>query len=150
MVTVMGARWMQAKKIKMARERRAWAKPYTIKNSAGPNWHNRTIARNISLDLSEEVRLRNEAATRKPRIPDITEVRKEIPDPFFNVIVDNPYHRCRVYWNSTRTKFILQYVLWWKGEVRISIAYPSFTRANYVFQTERVRWRITKKFTPSS
>ena len=147
----MVARWLQSKLAKRARERRAWAKPYSIKNSTGPNWHNGTQARETPVDpdtflQAERVeRLRKRSVNAQgqdvSRIPDIRDIRKEIPDPFFIVVVDTPYHRCRIYWNSQRTVFILQYVLWRQKTVKISIAYPTFTRAVYVFQTDRVRWR---------
>lgn len=141
----MVARWMQSKLLKQRRERRAWAKPYSIK-TAGPNWSNGRQAKDISLDLNLERRLANEKATRVSRVPDITEVRKQIPDPYFVVVTDTPFHRCRMYWNGERTKFILQYVLWRTKEVRISITYPTSTRAMFVWMEDKVRWRIIKPF----
>lgn len=144
----MTARWMQAKKLKQARERRAWAKQYSIKNSAGPNWHNGKIARDGSLDLGEEVRLRNEANTRKARVPDISEIRQIMPDAiFFSTPCDTPYHRCRLFYNpKTRSTYILQYVIWDQHIAKLSFAYPTAQRAWQAFITKQVMWRKTLSF----
>lgn len=142
----MVAQWARPKYIKMARERKAWAKPYSMKSSVGPNWANGKIMTDTPLDLTEEVRIKNEKATRTYRVPDITEVRKEIPDPFFICVISTPKHRCRIFYNSQRTVFILQYVRWHDQIVKISIAYPTFTRAMQVWVEDRVRWRSSHTF----
>ncbi len=149
----MTARWMQAKIIKQRRERRAWAKPYSIKNSAGPNWHNGKIAKDTSLDVTEEIRLNNlkkvynAKGEEVNRIPDITEIRREIPDALFvTTPCDTPHHRCRIYFDPRMTKYILQYVVWPKHQARISIAYPTAHIAWFRFLEDRVRWRKTIDF----
>lgn len=149
----MVARWMQAKRIKQARERKAWSKPYSIKSSAGPNWHNGWAARNAPLDVDEERRIANlrrvldAHGNDVSRIPEITDIRKTIPDPFFTTTpCDTPHHRCRIFYNSRRTVYILQYVLWSENKVKLSIAYPTAMRAWNAFITDRAIWRKTLRF----
>lgn len=145
----MVARWMQAKLIKRKRERRAWAKPMSIKGSS-PNWSNGVQYRDAPLDLNLEIQTRNEQETRKYRIPelsDLTEVRRDIDDPLFITPISNPAHRLRVYYNSGHTCFILQWVEWRKRQVRLSLSYPTFTMAYQRWIEDRVRWKSPKIFT---
>ena len=142
----MVAVWMRAKRIKIARERRSWARAYTVKGSAGVNWHNGQQMRETSLDINEEIRARNESNTRKQPVPDISAIRKEIPDPFFVLLTNTPFHRCKMFYDLRDRKFILQWVDWRKKEARISITYGSPYRAKLAWQEDRVRWRKTIQF----
>lgn len=147
----MVARWMQPKIIKMRRERRAWARPLSIRGSAGPNWSNGKQYRDdTSLDLSLETQTRNEQMTRKmpvPELADLSDVRRDINDPLFVNLIDNPLQRVRLYFNSQRTVFILQRVQWRKHEVCLSLTYPSATIAYQRYLEDRVRWKSPKKLT---
>lgn len=144
----MVARWMQPKIIKIRRERRAWARPFTIKGSS-PNYANGKQYKETSLDLSEETIVTNERATRKmpvPELRDLTEVRRELNDPLFVQPLDNPIQRLRIYYNSRHTCFILQWVEWRHQRVSISITYPTFTIAYQHWIEDRTRWKHIHKF----
>lgn len=139
----MATGWMQPKIIKLRRERRAWSRPFTIK-SFGPNWQNGTQYKEHPLDVTEEKIAEYEKSTRRQPIPDISEVRKNIDDPLFRVVIDNSRHRCRIFFNSRMDKFILQWVDWSKKEVRISVAYPTASRALQVWNNDLVIWRVKR------
>jgi len=142
---------MQPKLIKMSRERRAWSRPLSVRGSS-PNWANGNQFRDTPLDLGVEVQARNESATRKQRIPELSElkeVRREINDPLFVQPLDNPVQRMRVYYNSKHEVFIIQWVQWRLKKVSISISYPSFGRAYQRWLEDRVRWRVHKDFNSS-
>ena len=145
----MVARWAQPKYIKMARGRRAWAKPYSMKSSVGPNWANGKIMTdapdNSAAFLAAEAAAENIRTMNRGRIPDIKEIREDIKDPLFVVPINTPTQRLRMFYNSEHNVFILQWVHWRKGFVKISVKYPTNTRALQVWQEDRVRWRISRK-----
>lgn len=146
----MPARWMQPKLIKLARERRAWARPMSIRGSAGPNWSNGTQYRDAPLDLNVETQVRNEMNTRKmpvPELADLTDIRRDINDPLFVQPLSTPVQRLRIYFNSQHTVYILQWVLWRKKEVRLSYTFPTANVAYQRWLEDRVRWKSPKTIT---
>jgi hypothetical protein len=66
---------------------------------------------------------------------------EDIRDPFFVTIVENSRQRCRVYFNSGMTCYILQWVDYRKMKVHLSITYPSSTRAIQVWIEDKVTWK---------
>jgi hypothetical protein len=146
----MPARWLQAKTIKLKKQRRAWARPLSVKSGIQPNRdvikQYQETAKGLG-KLIAEVRFPNVAPGRKEimdRLKDddfLREIIYDIKDPFFVNIVDNARHRCRLYFNSGMSCFILQYMQWDKGRAKISISYPSSTRALEVWNTENVIWK---------
>lgn len=147
----MPARWMQPKLIKMKRERRAWARPLSVRGSGGPNWQNGTQYRNdTSLDLNVEIQVRNEMNTRKmavPELADLSDIRRNINDPLFVQPLSTPTQRLRIYFNSQHTVYILQWVQWRKKEVRLSYTFPTANQAYQRWLEDRVRWKSPKPIT---
>jgi hypothetical protein len=135
----MPARWLQAKVIKLKKERRAWARKYSIPSGIQAN---REVVRQYQDTVKGlgkeigEVRFPNVAAGRHelmlryqtPGDP-LRGIIEDIRDPMFVKLVDNSRQRCRVYFNSGMTVFILQWVDWRKRVVRLSRPFASSTEA---------------------
>lgn len=137
-------RVLEAKKLKERKRR------FKLPRSGGVVWANGAAIYAGSLDLSKEIQARNEAMTRKDRIPelsDLADVRRNIDDPMFTQPLNNPAQRLRIYFNSQRTVFILQWVEWRKRQVRISITYPTASLAYQRWVEDRVRWKSPKTIT---
>jgi hypothetical protein len=151
----MGARWMQQKVAKQRRERRAWARPFTVRASAGPVWANNAQVRDGSLDLNLETRVRNEAATRKPHVPSLADLHEQLPinEKYcinYVVLKNTPFHRCQLYFTGRMDKFVIRWIDWRRGIVRLSIAYPTAYRAKLSWLSDRTRWRKSFPLTKSS
>ena len=82
-----------------------------------------------------------------PELADLSDVRRNIDDPLFVQPISTPLQRMRIYFNSQRTVFILQWVRWREKEVRLSIAYPSASVAYQRWVEDRVRWKSPKTIT---
>lgn len=145
--------WMKVKQAKARRQaaKRAWARPLSVKSGIQPN---REVVRQyqdtvkgLGVEIAE-VRFPNVAPGRR-EIMDRLKIAGDplrgiltgISDPLFVTIVDNSRQRCRLYWNSKMTCFILQLVNWDKEWVRLSITYATSDRAKHVWMTDQVTWK---------
>lgn len=147
----MPSSWLKPKLIKLKRERRAWAKPLAVKSGAQGNREvikqYQDTVKGLGLEIAQ-VRFPNVAAGRKelmlryntPGDP-LRGIIEDIRDPFFVSIVDNSRQRCRIYFNSGMSVYILQWVDWRKSKVHLSITYPSSTRAIQVWMEDKVVWK---------
>lgn len=147
----MPARWMQAKLIKRAKERRAWARPLSVKSGIQPNRDVIAQYQRTAKGLGEEearTRFPNVAPGRKDINDRIDEILQHFDDPLFFCVLDNNFHRVRVYFNSRRNSFILQWVNWKERVVRISIIYTSQDRARQLWEQDRVTWKVKRNLPP--
>jgi hypothetical protein len=84
----------------------------------------------------------------QPKKKDINDRLEEIlsvfDDPLFITLIENIYQRCRLYFNSQHTCYILQHVDWKTREVRISITYANRDRAVQVWTKSQVAWKYKK------
>lgn len=144
----MPARWMQAKLIKRARERRAWARPLSVKSGIQPNRDVIQQYQRTAKGLGVE-----EARTRFPNVAPgkvdirdrIEEILEHFNDPLFVCVLENSVQRVRLYFNSQRNQFILQWVSWKERTVRISIIYNTQDRARMLWEQDRVTWKVKKR-----
>ena len=155
----MPARWMEAKKIKQRRERRAWSRPFTVKSGIIPNrgviQQYQATAKGLGLEEAK-TRFPNVAPGKhdiNERIDEIiegfrVEGQKRFDDPLFITVIDNTLQRCRVFFNSQKTCFILQHVSWKERVVRISISYANMDRAQQVWVQGKVTWRVKRLIRP--
>lgn len=133
------AGWMKAKVIKLKRQRRAWARPFTIKSGIQANREVVKQYQDTVKGLGKDI-----AEVRFPSIPagrhelmlryntpgdPLRGIIEDIRDPFFVTIVENARQRCRIYYNSQMTVYIIQWVNWREQRVRISHTYNSSARA---------------------
>lgn len=145
------AGWMKAKVIKLKRQRRAWAKPLAVKSGARPNpevvaQYQNTV-KGLGLEIAQ-VRFPNVAAGRHelmlryqtPGDP-LRGIIDDIRDPFFVTLVENSRQRCRIFYNSGMTCYIIQWADYRKGKVHLSITYPSSTHAIDAWMQGRVMWK---------
>lgn len=143
----MPARWMQAKLIKRAKERQAWARPLSVKSGIQPNRDVISQYQRTAKGLGQE-----EAKTRFPNVAPgkyeindrIEEILQHFNDPLFILVLENSFHRVRLYFNSRRDAFILQWVSWKERTVRISIVYTSQNRARQLWEQDKVTWKVKK------
>lgn len=147
----MPARWLQAKVIKRKKERRAWARPMSVKSGIQANREvvkqYQDTVKGLGKEIGE-VRFPNVAPGRHelmlryqtPGDP-LRGIIDDIRDPMFIKLVDNSRQRCRVYFNSGMTCFILQWVDWRKRIVYLSITYASSARAIDAWMTDKVKWK---------
>lgn len=143
----MPARWMEQKRNKQRRERRAWARPLSVKSGIVPNRQVIQQYQATAKGLGME-----EARTRFPNVAPgkyeinerIEEILSQFNDPLFICILENAVQRVRVFFNSKKTCFIFQQVSWKTREVRISITYPSMERAEQVYAQGKVCWKAKK------
>lgn len=134
--------------------RRAWAKPLSVKSGFVPNrivvqQYQETV-KGLGKEIAE-VRFPSVAPGKREMMDRIMTIGDslrgialDISDPLFVVIVNNSRQRCRLYWNSGMTVFILQWVHWDQGWVKISGTYSSSNMAKAAWEADRVIWK--KKF----
>jgi hypothetical protein len=102
--------------------------------------------RSGSLDIGKEIAARNEANTRKPHVPSLEELHAQLPIEQryclnYVVLKNTPFHRCQLFFTARMDKYIIRWIDWRRGIVRISIVYPTAYRAKFVWQNELTRWR---------
>lgn len=147
----MAAGWAKAKVIKLKKQRRAWARPFRVKSGIEPNREvvrqYQDTAKGLGKDIAQ-VRFPNIAPGRREMMDRINTIgdplrgiHTDIKDPLFVNIQNNTRQRCRLFWNSQLTVFILQWVHWEKGWVRLSIQYSNSAKAKSAWETDRVIWK---------
>lgn len=145
------AGWAKAKTLKLKRQRRAWARPFSVKSGIIRNREvieqYQNTAKGLGLEIAQ-VRFPNIAPGRREMMDRLqTEgdplrgILTDIKDPLFYSVVDNARQRCRLFYNSQLTCFVLQWVQWEKGLVRLSITYASAERAKNVWFSDTVTWK---------
>lgn len=143
----MGARWMEAKKLKQRKMRRAWARPLSIKSGIQPNREIIRQYQDTAKGLGQPIAraIYANVAPGKYDINDrIEEILSQFDDPLFVTIIENNYQRIRLFFNSEKTCWIIQHVNWRTREVRISITYRSKDRALQVWVQSKVVWKHKK------
>lgn len=150
----MANRVMAAKTLKMRRQRRAWARPFSIKSGIQPNretiqQYKRTAA---GLGLEEaRTRFPNVSPGKKDISDRIEEVLQHFNDPlFFDIFPENTYQRVRLFFNSRKTIFVIQHMNYKDNACRLSITYASAERAIQVWNTGKVIWKSRKEIPNSS
>jgi hypothetical protein len=143
--------WLKPKLIKLKRQRRAWARPLSVKSGIQPSREvirqYQDTAKGLGREIAE-VRFPNVAAGRHelmlryktPGDP-LRGIIDDIRDPFFVTLVENSRQRCRIYYNSGMTCYIIQWADYRKNKVHLSITYPSSARAIDVWMTGKVIWK---------
>lgn len=149
----MANRVMAAKKRKERKQRRAWARKYSIRSGIQSNreviaQYHRTAA---GLGLEEaRTRFPNVSPGKKDISDRIEEILQHLNDPLcFDIFPENSYQRVRLFFNSKKTVFIIQHMNYKEGACRLSISYASAERAIQVWNTDKVIWKV-KKSIPSS
>lgn len=151
----MVARWAIPKVIKLKEQRRAWARPMSVKSGIQPNREvirqYQDTVKGLGKDIAE-VRFPNVAPGRKEimdRINTIGDplrgIALDIKDPSFVKIIDNSRQRVRLYFNSRMDVFILQWVHWEQGFVKISWTFDSSNRASVAWHESDKNSKIWKK-----
>jgi hypothetical protein len=151
----MANRTMQQKSRKMRDQRRAWAKPLSRSNHAIPNrgvlGEYKERAKGLALsevEIDDLIRryYKHEPFTgtgpgRKAAQDLMQELYYLVPGMlFFDVFPANCYQRCRLYFNATRTCWILVHDDYRKKTVRRSMEYPSKENAVKAWHTDKVVW----------
>src|SRR5258707_15034601 len=118
-----------SKSNKSKRMRRAWARKFSMKSGIVRNREvirqYQDTAKGLGTEIAQ-VRFPNVAPGKREMMDRIMTIGDslrgialDISDPLFVSIMDNSRQRCRLYWNSQLTVFILQWVHWEKGWVKI-------------------------------
>jgi hypothetical protein len=132
----MANRTMQQKRLKMRRQRRAWAKSYSMPKHIVANrsvlGEYKQRAKGLSIETSTDYVLRQmEVLT----LPDNLKEQK-----LFFVILDNCWHRVVCFFDSRKTCFVLSHTDKRKQLVHRSIEYASKDRALQVWHMNKVIW----------
>ena len=132
----MSNRTMQQKALKLRRQRRAWAKSYSMPKHIVAN---RSVlkeykerAKGLGLAVDTETVLRHMQVLTLPE--NLQEQR------LFFTVLDNCWHRLECYFNSQKTCFVLCYTDKRKRIVMRSIEYGSKERALHVWHHSKVIW----------
>jgi hypothetical protein len=151
----MANRTMQAKSLKLRRQRRAWAKPLARSNHTVPNkgvlqdYKERAKGLGVNeAEVDDMIRryykrepFSGTGPGRKEVITLLEELRHIVPAMlFFDIFPANCYQRCRCFFNSQKTCYILVHDDYKRGTVRRSIEYPSLERASSLWFREKVTW----------
>ena len=147
----MPAGWVKPKLLKLKRQHRAWARPFSVKSGARPNpelvsQYQQTV-KGLGVEIAQ-VRFPNVAAGRHelmlrykdPGDP-LRGIIDDIRDPFFVTLVENSRQRCRLYYNSKMTCYILQWADYRKRKVHLSMTYPSSAYAIDAWMQDKVKWK---------
>lgn len=147
----MSNRTMKAKANKARRQRRAWAKAYSLRSSVtGPNrgvlqeYRERACGLGVSeFEVDEIIRTvykRDPIPSKQPVQKLSEELLKRVPELQFFVIVDNCFHKAVCYFNAQHTCYVLAHTDKRKKVLRTSLEYGSKQRALDVWKSNRVTW----------
>lgn len=163
----MGARWMEQKRAKMKRERRAWAKGFSRPSGIVPNRgvivQYKETAKGLGVDEHEVEILMlklyghgpylGTPAGKRDVIEKLRELKKIVPEMQFFKVIDNAYWRVRLFYGAPKgepTRFVLV-----KDDKRTmrtstSISYHSKDRALDCWFHQTVRWVEGREYQPTS
>lgn len=156
----MANRTMQQKRMKMRRERRAWAKPYSRPSGIIPNkgvlkeYKERAAGLGISeyeQDLLVQKHYKRDpiasvpAGESKEVKAALRRLKEQLPEMQFFNILDNSSYRLRCYFNSDKTCYVLVFKNKEKNIEYRSIEYASRQRVMYVWEKNKVTWISTKR-----
>lgn len=143
----MGNRVLQAKTRKLKRQRRAWARPLSIRSGIQPNREiirqYQNTAKGLGLEIAKAIY--PNVAPGKVDIRDrADEILRQFNDPLCWTYMENTEIRIRIFFNSQRNKNIVQYVNWTTKMVYISKPYLCADDAIYLFSRELIEWTTVK------
>lgn len=149
----MASRRTLQQQARMRRERRAWAKPYSMKASVGPNWTNGKqmldSPHNPAKFLAAEAAAENIRVMNRGRFISMQELLKDKSEyTYFVQYLNTPTQRVRIIRDPKANGHWILWEHWRKGIAKTSIMYPTFTRAVQVWVEDRVRWRASHKIEP--
>lgn len=150
----MANRTMQAKSLKLRRQKRAWAKPLAIASGITPNrgvlGEYKERAKGLGLSEYEQDQLIRLFYKRDPIVGTpagraevlalLEELKKRVPELMFFEVLDNCYQRCVLFYNSDKTCWIVSHTDKRKHITRRSIEYGTKSRALQVWYMDKVIW----------
>jgi hypothetical protein len=137
----MANRTMQQKRVKMRRERRAWAKSYSMPKyivaNRGVLGEYKQRAKGLGKDVSD-LEWALDVARRGKEVLALPANLQE--QKLFFTILDNCWHRTVCFFNSQHTCFVLSHTDKRRGVIKRSIEYASKDRALQVWHMSKVVW----------
>lgn len=142
---------MKAKANKARRQRRAWARPFSLRSQVtGPNrgvlqeYKERACGLGVSeFEVDEIIRTvfkRDPIPSKQPVQKLSEELLKRIPDLLFFNIVDTPYHRVDCFFNARHTRYTIVHQDLRAKMTRTSREYFSKQQALSYWSNDRVKW----------
>ena len=152
----MANRTMQAKMMKLRKQKRAWAKPYSMKSYLSPNTEvmQRYKTSAGSLKMTEEYATTLQKAVYGHTFKGVPPERKAVLEliekfhdsaPIHFCLISNSRHEARVFHNSQRTAYILVYQDHVNHMVMRSIEYSNLDRLVNRWEAEKVTWVEAKR-----
>jgi hypothetical protein len=151
----MANRTMQQKSMKLRRERRAWAKKYSMQSQVtGPNrgvlqeYKERACGLGVSeFEIDETIKrlykrdpIHGIAAGKVEVLQTLAELKKRVPDLLSFVVMDNCFHRVVCMFNSEQTRYSLAHTDKRKHLLRTSREYYSKKQALEYWTADKVTW----------
>jgi hypothetical protein len=153
----MANRNLQAKMLKLKKQRRALPKHYQHvflregkdkdprdypRDDDPKDYKDSVRYRARARGISEELAETNFVGVPPARKQAIEMMKKVVAlgNSTFFTIVSNSHHECRVFYNSERTVFMVVYVNYVKRTLQRSIEYSSKERVNALWESDKIRW----------
>ena len=157
--------WMKAKREKMKRERRAWAKGFSRPSGIVPNRgvivQYKETAKGLGVsDHDVEILMLKlyghgpylgTPHGRRDVIEKLRELKKRVPEMQFFKVIDNAYWRVRIFYGAPRgedTRYVIVCDDKRRMVVKTSINYHSKERALHCWTHEIVRWYAPTSVAP--
>lgn len=145
----MANRALQAKTIKLKRQRRAWARPLSVKSGIQPNRdvirQYQDTAKGLGKPIAEAI-YKNVQPGRYETKNRADEILRQFNDPLFFTYIENSHQRVRIFFDSKHTKFIIQWVQFRHKKAYISKPFMSTDDAIYAFQNDLITWHCVMPF----
>ena len=148
---------MQAKMLKLRKQRRAWARPLSIAAGIRPNVEvikgYKEAAKGLALSDQELDQLvfvlfgtqhKGISPPRKAVLDTLTRIRDDVPEMFYRTILANQYQRVRAYHNGDETLWAVVHECFEKNFVRRSIFYGSFNICKIRWEQKRLSWTFLR------
>lgn len=145
---------MQQKALKLRKQRRAWARPFSVKSGIRPNVEviqgYKQSAEGLALSDAELDKLvfmlfgtqhKGISPPRKAVLDTLLSIDKgDIPEFFYRTILSNQYQRVRAYHNALEDNWALVHENFQENYVRRSIIYGSLRLCKVYWEQKRVCW----------
>lgn len=150
----MANRAIQAKILKIKKQRRAWARPLMVASGIRPNMDvvkgYKERAKGLAVSDAEVDELyrrlfkrdpwKGDGPARRAVLKILADMREQTPEFLFFTVVENTTRRCRVYFNSQKTCFFLVHEDFRNRILRRSLTFASKEAAIRKWHMDQVIW----------
>lgn len=158
----MANRTMAAKSLKLKRQKRAWAKPYSSPSLHTPNrgvlqeYKLRAVMLGVpEYEVDDWIRklygrdpFTGTPAGRAEVVQLMKELKLVVPQLLFFELIDNSYQRALCWYNTDKTCWVITHTDKRRAQFRRSIEYGSKARALKLYYQDRLTWVVQSVTNP--